>query len=529
MKFFHQMIRLLGAPIVAAALGSCGVAPATFERVHQSVKAGGQPEANLQYLIARSVDNPDSSEAALALGEFVELWKRHGYRSGHSFASPSGAVSYRVRFVDHASGEYGIDHFDELLPAGHFRIRKITRHQRAGVGAPLVAIRENRHRDAIEAYYPPEAITRPLTAVSTTGPSRGSVREVTIRLLCPLVNERVKIGGGTRPLAADFSAPWAALLARSGELNRSAVLDMLTPNPKRVPQLYLMEPYDRRKEPLIMIHGLLSTPLAWAGVSNDLWADDGIRRRYQIWHYQYNTSAPALYSARILRARLRELRELLDPDGDDPAMRKTTILAHSMGGIIAKALVVEPRDAFWKAAFHVPPTKLVLSASDRVALNDAFEWKPDPSVHRIIYVAVPHRGSRFADNPAGRLGRLLTSVPQPFQEFYSRVSAANPGAFTPAYAELGSGKLNSVSSLSPRQPTLRILADLPYAHRVTTHSIIGNRGRSGPLMDSSDGIVPYASSHLADAVSEVVVPAGHGAFRHPAAIAEIKRLLNLPP
>ena len=241
------------------------------------------------------------------------------------------------------------------------------------------------------------------------------------------------------------------------------------------------------------------------------------------------TSAPALYSARILRARLRELRELLDPDGDDPAMRKTTILAHSMGGIIAKALVVEPLDAFWKAAFHVPPTKLVLSASDRVALNDAFEWKPDPSVHRIIYVAVPHRGSNFAENPVGRLGRLLTSVPQPFQEFYSRVSAANPGAFTPAYAELGSGKLNSVSSLSPRQPTLRILADLPYAHRVTTHSIIGNRGKSGPLVDSSDGIVPYASSHLADAVSEVVVPAGHGAFRHPAAIAEIKRLLNLPP
>jgi hypothetical protein len=162
-------------------------------------------------------------------------------------------------------------------------------------------------------------------------------------------------------------------------------------------------------------------------------------------------------------------------------------------------------------------------------LNDAFEWKPDPSVHRIIFVAVPHRGSKFADNPAGRLGRLLTSVPQPFQEFYSRISAANPGAFTPAYAELGSGKLDSVNALSPRQPTLRILADLPYAHPVTTHSIVGNRGKSGALADSSDGIVPYTSSHLDEAASELVVPAGHGAFHHPAAIAEIKRLLNLPP
>lgn len=529
MNYIHHMIRLLGAPILAAVLGSCSFTPATFERVHPSVKTGGHAEANLHDLIARSVGNPDSTESALALGEFVELWKRHGYRSGHSFVSPSGGATYRVRFVNHASGEYGIDHFDELLPAGHFRIRKINHHQRAGVGTPLVAIRENRHRETIEGYYPPEAITRPLTAVATTGPSQGAVREVTIQLLCPLANDRVTIGGQTRPLAADFSAPWAALLARSGELNRSAVLDMLTTNPKRMPQLYLMEPYDRQKEPLIMIHGLLSTPLAWAGVSNDLWADDGIRRRYQIWHYHYNTSAPALYSARILRGKLRDLRALLDPDGDDPAMRKTTILAHSMGGLIAKALVVEPRDAFWKAAFHVPPGKLVLSASDREALNDAFEWKPDPSVHRIIYVAVPHRGSNFADNPAGRLGRLLTSVPQPFQEFYTRVSAANPGAFTPAYAELGSGKLNSVSSLSPRQPTLRILADLPYAQPVATHSIIGNRGESGLLTNSSDGVVPYTSSHLDEAASELVVPAGHGAFHHPAAIGEIKRLLNLPP
>jgi hypothetical protein len=61
------------------------------------------------------------------------------------------------------------------------------------------------------------------------------------------------------------------------------------------------------------------------------------------------------------------------------------------------------------------------------------------------------------------------------------------------------------------------------------HSIIGNRGKSGLLANSSDGFVPYQSSHLDEAASEMVVPAGHGAFRHPAAIAEIKRLLNLPP
>jgi hypothetical protein len=64
---------------------------------------------------------------------------------------------------------------------------------------------------------------------------------------------------------------------------------------------------------------------------------------------------------------------------------------------------------------------------------------------------------------------------------------------------------------------------------VTTHSIIGNPRKSGLLTNSSDGIVPYMTSHLVDAASELVVPAAHGAFHHPTTIAEIKRMLNLPP
>jgi len=92
------------------------------------------------------------------------------------------------------------------------------------------------------------------------------------------------------------------------------------------------------------------------------------------------------------------VRALLDPDGRDRATKKTTLLAHSMGGLISKALVVRPGDAFWKAAFTVPPETLRLSPDDRAMLHDAFEWEPVPSIHRIIYVAVPHRGSDYADN-----------------------------------------------------------------------------------------------------------------------------------
>jgi hypothetical protein len=58
------------------------------------------------------------------------------------------------------------------------------------------------------------------------------------------------------------------------------------------------------------------------------------------------------------------------------------------------------------------------------------------------------------------------------------------------------------------------------------HSIIGDRGR-GDTPNSSDGIVPYWSSHLEGAQSELIVPGGHGSFALPQSVAELKRILRL--
>ena len=62
---------------------------------------------------------------------------------------------------------------------------------------------------------------------------------------------------------------------------------------------------------------------------------------------------------------------------------------------------------------------------------------------------------------------------------------------------------------------------------VPYHSIIGNRGKPGPLAESSDGVVPYWSSHLDGAQSEVIVPGPHGACQLPQTIAELDRILRL--
>ena len=55
--------------------------------------------------------------------------------------------------------------------------------------------------------------------------------------------------------------------------------------------------------------------------------------------------------------------------------------------------------------------------------------------------------------------------------------------------------------------------------------IIGDRGFGGGPR-SSDGVVPYSSSHLAGAESEKIVPAGHSVFSNESAVLEIKRILE---
>ena len=91
------------------------------------------------------------------------------------------------------------------------------------------------------------------------------------------------------------------------------------------------------------------------------------------------------------------------------------------------------------------------------------------------------------------------------------------GRFTP----------NSIWGMSPKSPLLLSLHPLPI--KPPFHSIIGNQGLDKiPLKDSSDGVVPYWSSHLAGAVSERIVPAQHvTACQNPETVEELKRILRL--
>ena len=479
-------------------------------------------------LLSRALSDPTTAESAHALAHLVERLHKRDPAAGNLLTDAQGnryALMYDIERRYYARSD-----FDELGPASAIKSRKLERHQRVGVGAPLAALRENWPDNPLDAFQPVAAITRPVTAIIRTGELEDDgVRGLYIDLLNPMLADTVELQGKEYPLAADFTVPWMLLVDRMGNVARAELRDFAQATKRREPRLYLLEAYDPNKEPLIMIHGLLGTPLIWVQLCNTLHADEAIRSRYQIWHFVYNTSAPALYSGRVLRNHLREVRAILDPDGDDPAMQSTTVIAHSMGGIISRTLLTKPENAFWDAAFKRPFDSLVLSDEDRASLKEAFFWDSTSHVKRVIYIAASHRGSDVADSFVGRLGRFAANPPsEGFREFYQRISAANPDVFTEQYKPLGEGKLDSIHALSPREPTLPILASLPNNHPVREFSIIGNEGKSGPIEQSSDGTVPYWSSHIDRAESEKIVPAGHYAIDHPETVAEVKRILILP-
>src|ERR1700746_1055529 len=159
-----------------------------------------------------------------------------------------------------------------------------------------------------------------------------------------------------------------------------------------------------------------------------------------------------------------------------------------------------------------------LKPADLVAKATTF--KANSRIKRVVFICTPHRGSKMASGAIGELGIKLISLPV---DLTTTLKSEIPEE---TLRKINNGRLpNSVSNLKPNAPYLVVMnkqsIQAPY------HSIIGNRGKPGPLADSSDGVVPYWSSHLDGAKSECIVPGPHGSCELPQTIAELDRILRL--
>jgi hypothetical protein len=87
------------------------------------------------------------------------------------------------------------------------------------------------------------------------------VPDATLALYDPTRRKTVRVAGAQRPLAADFGAPLAYYPNPGLLLGFMAML-----RPEKYEEragLYLLEPYDPDRIPVVLIHGLTSIPQMW--------------------------------------------------------------------------------------------------------------------------------------------------------------------------------------------------------------------------------------------------------------------------
>ena len=408
---------------------------------------------------------------------------------------------------------------DELIPADAVQITRLRiRTTQEGVGVPYVAhLDRNSPVIAGQPGIPPLAgFCDPVTAlVRFDRPTPELVFYRTRK------NDTVVSAGRPTRLAADFSAPLAYMLSKGKNRNIDIKALIRTDRNMDHAGLYQFEAYDPEKIPVVFVHGLMSRPETWVPAVNELMADKQVRERYQFWFFLYPTGLPVWASAAKLRGEMDRFRQTLDPSRSTPPFKRMVLAGHSMGGLIASLQIREGGRHLWKQFTDTPPEEMNLSPELKTRIIRIIQFQPRPEVARVVFFATPHQGSELAKNPFAEFFAGLIRLPFGFLEKDRR---AFQRLVRPDMRDLFVAPANSVVFLRARSPFLQAILKLPRSSSVPTHSIIGDRGR-GDTPDSSDGIVPYWSSHLPDSTSEKIVPSGHGTNENPEGIDEFRRIL----
>lgn len=419
----------------------------------------------------------------------------------------SGAARYRLRFAGGTrDGIWDPAYFTSFTPAGEVELKTIQRRNRQdGVGGALVGV----HQTApLEAFAPKVGVTAPVTAMLDF---KG--RDVTLSLLDPTEQPKARVAGGVRALDADFSAPLAYYPQHSeywdGIMGAIRVSQYM-----KTTGLYMLQPYDPERIPLIFVHGLISTPRMWRNVINEIETDPVLRRRYQCGVFAYPTGNPPLYSALRFREELEKFQQL------HPDARNSVLVGHSMGGLVSQMQITTVDRHAWDAIGKDKARLFFANVKSGSLVERATLFHSNPHVARTVFICTPHRGSEMALGRLGSLAKRLISLPVDLTSTITGSVGNSIAIVTGDPKRLP----NSVNGLTPGNPTLKVLDSRPIA--VPCHSIIGDRGK-GTSPNSSDGVVAYWSSHLNSAKSERVVPGPHGACELPETIDELRRLLQL--
>ncbi len=453
---------------------------------------------------------------------------------GESVMIDTGSEQIRVDVV--ARGDWRAEEFERLEFASDYEITGLkNQHHSYGLGVPMLAIRRpGNPDDPVEQYYP-ATLSFPVTAFlriipAQPDPNGQSARRCVLELFDPIDSTNTVVANRLVPLEADISTALGYKLEKGRENHESliATIGLLDPGKADgIEGIYMVEPYDPNKIPVLMVHGLWSSPMTWMEMFNDLLAYPDIRRNYQFWFYLYPTGEPFWYSANQLRGDLVQLRATLDPEQRNPIFEQMVVVGHSMGGLVSMMQTLESQNDFWNILSDKPFGDLQADQEVRDRVAQTVFFHPSPMIRCVISLGTPYRGSNFANDYTRFLARKLIRLPTRMLWVTKQLTLENPGLFRNTDMLTIS---TSIDSLAPDSPVLPVMLQAHRAPWTKYHNIVGVIEQDWPMSmfaGIGDGVVPFESAHREDFSSEIVVRADHvSVHAHPRAILEVRRILR---
>jgi len=419
---------------------------------------------------------------------------------------------------------------DQLTIASDYEVSGLpTRNYQRGLGVPLIGVHntEQPSKEGPERFYPPE-MAFPLTAflvpkskLHDPAADIAPPRECRLELCDPVRNPVWGNATASIALETDVSTPLAYMWSRT-DLDRYRWTGLFRPGEALGrTNLMLLRPYEPSKIPVVMVHGLISSPLAWIPMLNELLRDPTIQQRYQFLLFMYPTGVPVPTAAALLRDSLQELERTYNASGRDAEAARMVLLGHSMGGLLSHMMTVDSGDRLWQINTFRRFEDMLGPPAVLAELRHYLFFEHQPYVSRVVFLATPHRGSDLSRGFVGRLGASLIAEPDQIGNLLTQLIKDNPNTFERRFRRLPS----SVETLEPDSKILEALLQMPANPKIVTfHSIIGSNRPSGKH-ESTDGIVPYHSAHFDGVASELVVPSDHSVQKSQDAIREVRRIL----
>ncbi len=427
--------------------------------------------------------------------------------------------------------------FDTFLSAYRYEVTGLSNPARTfGIGTPCLAGYAPQKRDELppeDKYMPGISQTLPVTTILRfegtilERQEKGSTRHAVAEFYDSFNRSTIEINGNEVALETDLTTPFAYMISKSPKT--SGFKAMLDPEAyMNSSGLYMIRPYDPDRIPLILVHGLMSSPMTWVPMVSELMSDTTLRENYQVWFFQYPTGFPIPYSASLLRASLQAIQNEFDPDGTNDKFNEAVIVGHSMGGLLSKMMVQSSGDRLWNSLTDAPYESLELSEDQQKLIESSLFFERLSFIDRAVFMSTPHRGSKIATNWIGRFGQSLVSVPDKITDTTTGIRSAITGKKGGIrYTSKVSKKVTGIGNLSPKSEILLEMDRWDFPEDLPYHSIIGNHLEAGVGEGGTDTVVPYWSSHLDGAQSELIIKSKHDAHKHQEAILEIRRILLL--